>query len=198
MNLEFNKKSLIIASGNLGKIKEFRNLLYELPLNIQPQPNHLEIDEVGKSFIDNARIKALAVSEFTGQWSLADDSGLSVEALNGAPGLHSSRYANNDSERINKLLKNLEPFENRKAFFTAALCLASKGNVLIEVQGKCEGLITHSPRGSGGFGYDPIFELIELGQTFAEIGFDQKQALGHRGIACKLLIPELKKLLRIN
>lgn len=198
LNQNLNNKTLIIASGNKGKIKEFRELLSFFPLDIQPQPNGLEVDEIGKNFIENARIKALEVSLFTKEWTLADDSGLSVEALNGEPGLYSARYAKTDLLRINKLLKNLEPYKNRKAKFIAALCLASKGNVLIEVQGTCHGLITHSPRGSEGFGYDPIFEVMNLGLTFAEMGSERKKLIGHRGLACQLLIPRLKKLLKIR
>tara|TARA_Y100001968_G_scaffold272812_1_gene265231 strand:- start:15113 stop:15709 length:597 start_codon:yes stop_codon:yes gene_type:complete len=192
------KLSLIIASRNLGKIKEFRELLSDLPLNISSQPKELEVEETGKSFIENARIKAITISELTNQWTLADDSGLSVEALNGAPGIHSARYANSDLERINKLLKNLESYSNRKAKFISTICLAFKGKVLLEVEGECKGLITYKPRGRNGFGYDPIFEEINSGLTFAEMESEKKKIYGHRGIAFKLLMPKLKKLIEIN
>tara|TARA_Y100001968_G_C19360635_1_gene719580 strand:+ start:586 stop:1221 length:636 start_codon:yes stop_codon:yes gene_type:complete len=192
---ENQRISLIIASGNLGKVREFKELLRKLPLNVKAQPEALEIEETGKSFIENARIKAVTVSKFSNDWVLADDSGLSVEALNGAPGIHSSRYEATDFERIHKLLKNLQSYDNRKANFTAALCLAFKGNVLIEVEGKCEGIITREPRGEEGFGYDPIFEVINLGLTFAEMGVNKKKQYGHRGIAFKLLMPQLMSLI---
>ena len=187
--------TLVIASSNEGKIKEFKKLLEDLPVNLLNQPFGFEVEETGKTFIENARIKAIAVSKETGNLSLADDSGLSVEALGGAPGIYSSRYANSDKERIEKLLAELKPFPNRKAKFECALCIASGAKVLIEVSGFCEGLITFSPRGKNGFGYDPIFEVSLLGETFAEMNYEKKKHIGHRGNAFKLLKPELKKLL---
>lgn len=192
-----SKTSLVVASGNLGKIAEFRELLSDLPLNIIPQPADLVVNETGITFHENARIKALAASSYTEEWALADDSGLSVEALDGAPGIHSARYANTDTERINRLLKELELFQNRDAIFTAALCVAHEGKILLEVEGRCEGVITRVPRGKGGFGYDPIFEVKGLGITFAEMGIEKKKLFGHRGRAFKLLFPGLKKLLGV-
>ena len=185
---------LVIASGNQGKIIEFKKLLEDFPFDLLTQPVGLEIEETGNSFIENARIKAIAVSQETGNLALADDSGLSVEALGGAPGIYSSRYASSDKERIEKLLAELKPFPNRKAKFECAICIASGEKVLIEVSGSCEGLITFSPRGVNGFGYDPIFEVSGLGKTFAEMDLVKKKLIGHRGNAFKLLKPELKKL----
>ena len=187
--------TLVIASSNEGKIKEFKKLLEDLPVNLLNQPFGFEVEETGKTFIENARIKAIAVSKETGNLSLADDSGLSVEALGGAPGIYSSRYASSDKERIEKLLAELKPFSNRKAKFECALCIASGEKVLIAVSGFCEGLITFFPKGKNGFGYDPIFEVSGLGETYAEMDHDKKKHIGHRGNAFKLLIPELKKLL---
>tara|TARA_B100000579_G_scaffold364846_1_gene323950 strand:- start:814 stop:1398 length:585 start_codon:yes stop_codon:yes gene_type:complete len=189
---------LVIASGNEGKIKEFQKLLEDFPLDLLTQPQGLDIQETGKTFMENARIKAIAVSIETGNLSLADDSGLSVEALGGAPGIYSSRYANSDKERIEKLLLELKPFPNRKAKFECALCIASGEKVLIEVTGLCDGRITFSQRGENGFGYDPIFEVAGLGETFAEMNHKKKKQMGHRGNAFKLLKPELKKLLNLN
>ena len=186
---------LVIASGNEGKIKEFQKLLEDFPFNLLSQPFGFEIEETGKTFMENARIKAIAASKETGNISLADDSGLSVEALGGAPGIYSSRYANSDNERIEKLLAELKPFPNRKAKFECALCIASGDKVLIEVTGFCEGIITFSKKGKNGFGYDPIFEVSEFGETFAEMDHEKKKHIGHRGNAFKLLMPELKKLL---
>ena len=154
-----------------------------------------EIEETGSTCIENARIKAIAVSQATGNLSLADDSGLSVEALGGAPGIYSSRYASSDKQRIEKLLAELKPFSNRKAKFECALCIASGEKVLIEVSGFCEGLITFFPKGQNGFGYDPIFEVSGLGETYAEMDHEKKKHIGHRGNAFKLLIPKLKQLL---
>ena len=186
---------LVIASGNKGKIEEFKKLLDDFPIDLLTQPVGFEIEETGSTFMENARIKAISVSQVTGNLSLADDSGLSVEALGGAPGIYSSRYASSDKQRIEKLLAELKPFSNRKAIFECALCIASGEKVLIEVSGFCEGLITFFPKGENGFGYDPIFEVSGLGKTYAEMDHEKKKHIGHRGNAFKLLIPELKQLL---
>tara|TARA_Y100001968_G_C19341024_1_gene709494 strand:- start:12 stop:593 length:582 start_codon:yes stop_codon:yes gene_type:complete len=190
--------SLIIASSNHGKVKEFRDLLAEFPFNIFAQPDGLEINETGSSFVENARIKALAVSELTGEWALADDSGLCVDALNGAPGIYSARFAQTDLERIKRLLKEMAHFKNRNATFKSAICIADKGKILLEVEESCHGLITNTPRGKEGFGYDPIFEVIELGKTFAEMGIDLKKKFGHRGRAFQSIQPGIKNLLKIS
>ena len=186
---------LVIASSNKGKIGEFKKLLDDYPIDLLTQPVGFEIEETGSTFMENARIKAIAVSQATGNLSLADDSGLSVEALGGAPGIYSSRYASSDKQRIEKLLAELKPFSNRKAKFECALCIASGEKVLIEVSGFCEGLITFFPKGENGFGYDPIFEVSGLGETYAEMDHEKKKHIGHRGNAFKLLIPKLKQLL---
>tara|TARA_Y100000991_G_scaffold1290_1_gene1003 strand:+ start:1959 stop:2549 length:591 start_codon:yes stop_codon:yes gene_type:complete len=186
---------LVIASGNKGKIGEFKKLLDDFPIDLLTQPVGFDIEETGSTFMENARIKAIAVSQATGNLSLADDSGLSVEALGGAPGIYSSRYASSDKQRIEKLLAELKPFSNRKAKFECALCIASGEKVLIEVSGFCEGLITFFPKGQNGFGYDPIFEVSGLGETYAEMDHEKKKHIGHRGNAFKLLIPKLKQLL---
>ena len=186
---------LVIASGNKGKIGELKQLLDDFPIDLLTQPVGFEIEETGNTFMENARIKAIAVSQATGNLSLADDSGLSVEALGGAPGIYSSRYASSDKQRIEKLLAELKPFSNRKAKFECALCIASGEKVLIEVSGFCEGLITFFPKGQNGFGYDPIFEVSGLGETYAEMDHQKKKHIGHRGNAFKLLIPKLKQLL---
>jgi len=178
---------LVIASGNQGKIREFKKLLDDFPFDLLTQPVGFEIEETGNTFIENARIKAIAVSQETGNLSLADDSGLSVEALGGAPGIYSSRYASSDKERIEKLLAELTPFPNRKAKFECALCIASGDKTLIEVSGFCEGLITQSPKGKNGFGYDPIFIPNGMGLTFSEMSLRQKNLLSHRAIAIKKL-----------
>ena len=152
---QISKRILIIASGNAGKIREFSNLLAHIPLEIRPQPTGLHVEETGSSFSANARIKATAVAAATGQWALADDSGLSVAALNGAPGVHSARYAENDEARIARLLNELEAAKSsdRSAHFTAALAVADpSGKIRIEVEGECPGMILKTPRGEGGFG----------------------------------------------
>ena len=192
-------KTLVIASGNAGKIREFQGLLQAVPVTVCPQPEGLEVEETGTTFAANARIKALAVAKATGHWALADDSGLSVSALNGAPGVHSARYAPTDPARIEKLLAALLNCPQRGAYFSAALCVAAPdGQVLLEVEGRCEGQITKAPRGDQGFGYDPIFEVNKTGRTFAEMVLAEKKSYGHRGRAFALLEPLLKKLISVN
>jgi len=219
---------LVIASGNAGKIREFANLLADLPLEIRAQPEGLEVEETGSSFAENARLKATAVALATGCWALADDSGLAVEALGGAPGVHSARYAASDPERITRLLRELAaatsdasaetpttaapaganppttrtirdpaaPGPNRRAHFSAALALADPGGAIrLEVEGHCPGLILEAPRGSGGFGYDPVFYVPETGLSFAEMDKATKGRIGHRGRAFALLEPQLRQLL---
>ena len=190
-------KALVIASGNAGKIREFQGLLQALPVTVRPQPEGLEVEETGSTFAANARLKAQAVAANTGEWALADDSGLSVDSLDGAPGVHSARYAPTDPERIARLLKALNGSEQRQAHFCAALCIAAPdGSVLLEVEGRCDGLITASPRGEQGFGYDPIFEVAGTGRTFAEMPLAEKKQHGHRGRAFSLLEPQLRHLLQ--
>lgn len=192
-------RALVIASGNAGKVLEFQALLRHLPLEIRAQPFGLDVEETGFSFASNARIKAQAVAAATGEWALADDSGLSVKFLDGAPGVHSARYAPTDSERIAKLLNAMRPAADRSASFCAALCIAAPdGTVLAEVEGRCEGSITLMPRGDQGFGYDPIFEVNNTGRTFAEMDLATKKHHGHRGKAFTLLEPSLRQLIASN
>lgn len=192
---------LVIASGNAGKVREFGALLADLPLQTRAQPEGLEVEETGSSFAANARLKAVAVARATGCWALADDSGLSVEALGGAPGVHSARYADSDPARISRLLRELDAAgahttAARSARFTAALALADpNGQVVLEVEGHCPGTILEAPRGEGGFGYDPVFFVPELGLSFAEMDKAQKAACGHRGRAFAVLQPQLQALL---
>ena len=189
-------KTLVIASSNPGKIHEFQNLLRALPLNVRPQPESLEVEETGSTFAANAQLKAKTVACVTGEWALADDSGLSVDALDGAPGVHSARYANSDPERIQRLLNALQNCSEREAHFCAALCIAAPdGRVLLEVEGRCQGRITTAPRGDQGFGYDPVFEVKDTGLTFAEMALAEKKQHGHRGRAFTALEPKLRKLL---
>jgi XTP/dITP diphosphohydrolase len=197
---------LVIASGNAGKIREFAHLLGSLPLEVRPQPGGLEVEETGTSFAANARLKAEAVARATGHWALADDSGLAVTALNGAPGVHSARYAASDDARIARLLLELGEAErqraerglptDRRAAFVAALAVADPGGTIrLEVEGRCEGVILEAPRGNGGFGYDPVFLVPEAGLSYAEMDKGLKGRLGHRGRAFALLEPGLRELL---
>ena len=197
---------LVIASGNAGKVREFAALLAGLGLEIRPQPEGLEVEETGLTFVENARLKAIAVARASGCWALADDSGLAVDALDGAPGVHSARYAASDPERIARLLNELADANRQRAAaglaaqhsarFTAALALADpSGNLRLEVEGHCPGEILETPRGSGGFGYDPVFLVPETGLSFAEMDKATKARIGHRGRAFALLEPGLRALL---
>ncbi|WP_216907557.1 RdgB/HAM1 family non-canonical purine NTP pyrophosphatase [Synechococcus sp. CCY 0621] len=197
---------LVIASGNAGKIREFSHLLASLSLEVRPQPEGLEVEETGATFAANARLKAEAVARATGHWALADDSGLAVAALGGAPGVHSARYADSDTSRIARLLRELGTADqqrqeqglpsDRRAAFVAALAVADpSGAIRLEVEGRCEGVILESPRGSGGFGYDPVFFVPSEGLSYAEMDKGLKGRIGHRGRAFALLEPELQNLL---
>ena len=193
-------KSLVIASGNAGKVREFAQLLEDLGLDTQPQPEGIEVEETGSTFAANARLKAEAVAKATGQWALADDSGLSVDALGGVPGVHSARYAATDAARIERLLQELNEAgaidpAARSARFTAALALADpSGRVVLEVEGHCPGQILMERRGDGGFGYDPIFFVPEVQLSFAQMPKSLKAEFGHRGKAMTILRPKLKSL----
>jgi XTP/dITP diphosphohydrolase len=198
--------SLVVASGNAGKLREFSQLLGPLGLTIRPQPEGLTVEETGATFAENASLKAVTVARATGCWALADDSGLSVDALGGAPGVHSARYAASDGARIERLLGELAQAQttaaaaggmvDRRARFTAALALADpSGRVLLEVEGVCPGTILETPRGQGGFGYDPVFYVPEAGLTFAEMDSALKGRIGHRGRALAALAPRLRELL---
>ncbi len=197
---------LVIASGNAGKIREFSHLLASLPLEVRPQPEGLEVEETGTTFAANARLKAEAVARATGHWALADDSGLAVAALGGAPGVHSARYADSDPARIARLLQELGDADqarcaqglgpDRRAAFVAALAVADpSGAIRLEVEGRCDGEILEAPRGSGGFGYDPVFLVPETGLSYAEMDKGLKGQLGHRGRAFSRLEPGLRELL---
>lgn len=193
---------LVLASGNAGKLREFAALLADLPVQVHPQPAGLEVEESGSTFAANARLKAETVARATGHWALADDSGLCVAALGGAPGIHSARYAACDGERIARLLRELKPAgppdgpAERSATFTAALAVADpQGRTVLEVEGHCPGEILEAPRGEGGFGYDPIFWVPEAGLSFAEMDPERKRRLGHRGRALGALLPRLRELL---
>jgi len=189
---------LIIASGNPGKVTELGEYLDGLDIALVLKPQDLEIEETGTTFIDNARIKASQVAIATQAWAIADDSGLEVAALDGAPGIFSARYADTDTQRIQRLLTELAGNENREAQFVCAIALASPdGNIAAEAVGICEGEILYSPRGDHGFGYDPIFYVPAYDQTFAEMPAALKSQISHRAQAMAILIPQLKATLAV-
>lgn len=188
-------KTMIIATKNKGKAREFERLFRPLGFEVKTLLDFDEIEDIeetGTTFEENAIIKAEAVSKETGQVVIADDSGLIVDALNGAPGIYSARYAGsdkNDEANIDKVLKELEevPEEKRTARFYCALAVAFPNSKTITVYGTCEGSILRERRGSNGFGYDPIFFVNELGVSMAELTPEQKSKISHRGNALKNL-----------
>ena len=171
-------------------------------------PGVEEVIEDGATFAQNARKKANGYAQATGLWTLADDSGLVVDALDGAPGVNSARFSGDKAKGLNrkvvdrrnweKLLALLEgvPAEKRTARFVCCLCLASPREALIETTGSVEGLIATEPAGEGGFGYDPVFFVPQLGRTVAQLDDDQKNAVSHRGNAMRKFKPLLVELLK--
>jgi len=185
-------KNLYLASKNKGKIEEYKKLLAGVNCKLLLQPESLEVEEDGLTFRDNAIKKASEVSRKTNNFSIADDSGICIEALGGKPGIYSSRYAENDQKRIERVLRELDGVQNRSAFFIANICVCSpNGEVIIESEAKCHGNIILNPRGKSGFGYDPIFEESSTRLTFAEMNNDIKDSCSHRGKALKKIIPDL-------
>lgn len=190
---------LVIATRNRGKLHEFRDLLYRTRWEIVSLEDigiRDECRETGRSFVENARIKALHFSQRTNLPVLADDSGLEVIALNGRPGIQSARYAGpgaGDATRIAKLLQELQLAQPgmRDARFVCALVLAQALVVHLEVEGECRGVIADAPRGAHGFGYDPVFLFPGLGRTYAELSPEEKNQCSHRSHAVRLLLVKL-------
>ena len=193
-------QKLVIASGNAGKIKEFRDYLADLGVTLVAKPDEIDVEETGVTFIENAHLKASLVAIATNEWAIADDSGLEVTALNGAPGVLSARYADTDSDRMNRVLQELAEYElhhppNREAQFVCAIAIASPdGAIAADAIGICKGAIADHSRGTGGFGYDPIFLVPKLQQTFGEIPPEVKAKISHRAEALAILRPRLKSL----
>jgi XTP/dITP diphosphohydrolase len=188
---------LVVATGNPGKLKEMQAYLQALPVELRLKPDHLEVEETGETFLENACLKATIIAAATGQWAIADDSGLAVNALGGAPGVYSARYASTDADRIARLLDELaaQPSGDRSAQFVCAMAIARPdGSVALTTEGICPGEILHAPQGSDGFGYDPIFYVPQQGQSFAQMSEQSKNQISHRGRAFAQLMPELTEL----
>lgn len=187
--------TVVVATGNPGKLQELQVYLQGLDWELALKPDELDIDETGETFLANARLKARGVALATQQWSIADDSGLVVDALKGAPGIYSARYGATDEERIHRVLRELGTETHRQAQFVCAIVLAKPdGTIALEAEGICPGEILYHPKGNAGFGYDPIFYVTEVGLTFAEMSAIQKHELSHRGRAFALLQPSLQQL----
>ena len=193
---------LLLATNNQAKVREYKTLLQNLPYEVVTLAEEGVIsivNEVGESLEENARLKARAGTARSQLVTLADDSGLEVDALGGEPGCLSARYAGegaSDSEKINYLLSRLKdvPWEKRSACFRCIIAIATPEGKLELCSGKCEGFITFEPRGEQGFGYDPIFYLHELGKTMAELPLATKNQVSHRGQAASKVYQALESL----
>jgi len=203
---------MVLASGNSGKLRELRQNLGDLPLRVIGLGELAPLDEPvedGQTFAENARLKATYYARATGLWCLADDSGLVVDALGGAPGVRSARYAQDDcpptanratltAANNARLARELgqTPTDRRTARFVCTLALADEsGKILLEAAGTVEGVIAQAPRGDNGFGYDPLFLIPDKGMTAAELTPEEKNAISHRGKAVRRLAKMLGELL---
>lgn len=190
-----NKRKLLISTTNSGKVKEIKKHLHNFPLEISSLldlNDKVEHTEKGSTFEDNARGKCLFYRKFCDDLTLAEDSGLEIDYLNGAPGVFSARFAGpkaTDRENIKKVLRLLKnvSMESRKARFVSYMVLSTKSRIIKEFQGSVEGFITTEQRGSSGFGYDPIFYYQPLKKTFGEMKGEEKNRVSHRGMALKQL-----------
>jgi XTP/dITP diphosphohydrolase len=171
------------------------NYLQGLQWQLELKPDDLEIEETGTTFLENACLKASEVAKVLHCYAIADDSGLAIDGLKGAPGVYSARYGNTDKDRINRVLKELDNNPNRKAQFICVIAIANpQGEIILTAEGICKGEILKQTKGEGGFGYDPIFYIPEKQKTFAQMSLGEKQAISHRGKAFQALIPQLKNL----
>ncbi|MGW8319018.1 MAG: RdgB/HAM1 family non-canonical purine NTP pyrophosphatase [Candidatus Promineifilaceae bacterium] len=194
---------LLLATHNTGKKVELADLLGDLGVDLKT-PADLDLDmvvaEVGRTFEENAVLKATEYARATGYLTLADDSGLEVDALNGQPGVHTARYGGEGltpRQRYERLLQVLAgvPWDKRTARFRCVVALADADGLLGTASGKCEGLISYAPAGEQGFGYDPVFFLPERGLTMAQLTAEEKQQISHRGRAIMAIKPLLRELL---
>ena len=193
---------LVIASRNKGKTAEIRELLSGFPITVKdlddfgPIP---EVEEDGETFDENAYKKASFTARVLGHPALADDSGLVVDALNGAPGVFSARYAGPDAtneDRSRKLLQEMEGITKRKAAFECVISIAVPTGPALTYEGRCEGIIAASPQGTNGFGYDPIFYYPSLKKTFAELTREEKSRVSHRGKALEEFRNEFESVMK--
>ena len=192
---------LILASNNAKKMKELRAILSDMDVEILSQREagcNFEVDETGTTFAENAYLKAKAVFDATGEATVADDSGLMVEALGGEPGVYSARYAPGghdatDKERYEYLLKKMGDTENRKAKFVSSICCLLPDGRIIRTEGECHGRILTGPCGEDGFGYDPVFMPDGYDESMAQLGTEVKNKISHRAHALAKFKEELRK-----
>lgn len=194
---------ILVATHNKGKLREYTELLADLPVewvSLSDVGIQRDVEETGETFEANARLKATVYARQSGLLTLADDSGLEVEVLDGAPGIQSARYAGpdaSDKERYRLLLANLEgiPDEERQARFVCVIAVADHQGEVVTAEGVREGRITREPRGNHGFGYDPVFWVPEYQATMAELEPEVKNRLSHRALAVEAIRPKLEKLI---
>lgn len=194
-------KKIVLATGNPGKVREVGQILAELDMEVHPQSefNVSDVPETGTTFVENAIIKARHAAQHTGLPAIADDSGIEVDAINGAPGVYSARYAGegaSDQDNLDKLLAELKdtPEEQRTARFQCLMVYMAHADDATPIicQGSWEGSILYAPRGSGGFGYDPVFYVPTHDCASAELPPEEKNRLSHRGQALRKLVEALK------
>ena len=195
-----NQFQLVLGTGNQKKRAELEHLLADYPVqlySLKDLDSVEEPEETGSTFAQNAAIKAEYYAKQFGHWVLAEDSGLCVKALDGAPGVYSARFSGpqaSDQSNNDLLIDKIKdvPMDKRHAWYTCHICIADhSGNIVAESTGQCHGRILDAPRGEGGFGYDPLFELPEYHRTFGEMGACVKKLLSHRGRAYRMLLPKL-------
>lgn len=199
-------QTLLIATHNKGKLREYQELLRDLPVHLVYLDEvgiHEDVPETGSTFEENAIQKATAYARLSGLLTLADDSGLEVDALGGRPGVHSARYAGpnaSDEARIRKLLADLDgvPPEQRTARFRCVIAVATPEGDVITAAGTVEGVIADAPRGHHGFGYDPVFYLPDRGCTMAELPPEEKNRISHRARAAQAIKPRLREILTMD
>ncbi|MCG8688864.1 MAG: XTP/dITP diphosphatase [Desulfobacterales bacterium] len=195
------KQIIVLATTNQGKTKEMKEILKGYPIEIKNLSDFGPIPEVvedGDTFDDNAYKKASFTAKVLGFPALADDSGLCVDALDGAPGVYSARYAGEnatDADNVAKLLEALKDEENRKAAFQCVISIAVPTGAALTYEGSCEGVLTREPAGDNGFGYDPLFFFPQFNKTFAQLSMEEKAEVSHRGKALKEVTQEMDKIL---
>jgi len=195
------KQIIVLATTNKGKTREIKALLKDFPIDIKNLDDFGPIPEViedGETFDDNAYKKSSFTAKILGYPAMADDSGLCVDALDGAPGVYSARYAGEnatDADNVNKMLAELKDKENRNAVFKCVISIAVPTGAALTYEGECKGIITKEPSGDNGFGYDPLFFYPKFNKTFAQLSIEEKGQVSHRGGALKEICDEMDKIL---
>ena len=194
---------LVLASKNKGKLVEMQAILSELGVEVVLQSElgiDVDVEETGTTFTENAELKAKAVMEASGLPAIADDSGLCVDWLQGAPGIYSARYGGveTDEDRYRLLLNNMRGATNRAAHFHASIVCCFPNGDTVTAEGDCFGTVAYAPAGEGGFGYDPIFFVPEKRKTFSQLTAEEKNEISHRGVALRDFAAKLKDYLKEN